>query len=171
MWWWQPWSTRGTCHADFAGDIVGYRRNALSLASENLQKHELHSRVDIAQGDLLEPIASSCVDVVLANPPYVDSLEMASLEAEYQHEPRQALAAGADGLDLIPTLIEGAARVLHNHGLLVLEVGNSWHALESQFPRYDFMWVDLEWGGRAWLSLAFGLTSPTGDDACINRGS
>lgn len=121
---------------------------ALSLAHENLALHALNN-VTIDQGDLLEPIVDSqTVDIILANPPYVDAIDMANLPAEYLHEPRLALAAGTDGLDLVHRLLAQAAHLLSPVGLLFLEVGNSWEALEAAYPNCAFTWLELEAGGH-----------------------
>lgn len=126
-------------------DIDG---EALSLARENLALHALNN-VTINQGDLLQPIVDSqTVDIILANPPYVDATDMASLPAEYLHEPRLALAAGADGLDLVHRLLAQAAQLLSPGGLLFLEVGNSWEALEAAYPNCTFTWLEFEAGGH-----------------------
>ena len=121
---------------------------ALSLARENLALHKL-TNVQIKEGDLLEPIlGSENTDIILANPPYVDALDMASLPDEYHHEPRLALAAGVDGLDLVHRLMAQATSVLSPNGLLFLEVGNSWEALEAAYPCSAFTWLELESGGH-----------------------
>lgn len=121
--------------------------DALALASENRAAMGGDQNIHVVKADLLSPLSDNSVDVILANPPYVDSVEMAALPAEYHHEPRQALAAGADGLDLIPALFAQAARVLKPEGLMFLEVGNSWSAMESAYPDSPFVWVELAQGG------------------------
>lgn len=121
---------------------------ALSLAHENLALYSL-ANATIKQGDLLEPILGlGSVDIILANPPYVDVHDMERLPAEYLHEPQLALAAGDDGLDLVHRLLAQAASVLSPSGLLFLEVGNSWEALEAEYPGCGFTWLALEAGGH-----------------------
>ena len=118
---------------------------ALSLASENSQVHPVDG---IVQGDLLSWCGSSCVDIIIANPPYVDRDDMRGLPAEYRHEPRLALAGGEDGLDLVRVLIRDAARILHPTGLLIVEVGNSFEALDDFSEQLRPTWVELEQGGH-----------------------
>lgn len=121
--------------------------DALSLARENRQLTGLDS-VTIAKSDLLAVLPDACCDVVLANPPYVDAQDMADLPPEYRHEPSLALEAGADGLDLVHRLLAEACRVLRPEGVLFLEVGNSWPALEASYPQVPFYWLELPCGGH-----------------------
>jgi release factor glutamine methyltransferase len=80
--------------------------------------------VALVQGDLLAPIARGRVDLVVANPPYCATAEIAGLEPEVRDwEPRAALAAGPDGLDVLRALVPQAAGVLAPGGWLVVEVG------------------------------------------------
>ena len=118
---------------------------ALSLAVENSQIHPVDG---IVRGDLLSWCGSSCADIIIANPPYVDAHDMRGLPAEYRHEPGLALAGGEDGLDLVRVLLTDAARILCSTGLLVLEVGNSFEALEDLSEQLHPIWVELEQGGH-----------------------
>jgi ribosomal protein L3 glutamine methyltransferase len=88
------------------------------------------------------------VDIIIANPPYVDARDMQGLPAEYHHEPGLALSGGDDGLDLVRVLLRDAARILRPTGLLILEVGNSFEALDELSEQLHPIWVELEQGGH-----------------------
>ena len=118
---------------------------ALSLASENSQIHAVDG---IVRGDLLSWCRSSSVDIIIANPPYVDADDMRGLPKEYLHEPGLALAGGEDGLDLVRVLLTDAARILRPTGLLILEVGNSFEALDDLSEQLHPIWVELQQGGN-----------------------
>ena len=103
---------------------------ALDVARANAERHGVAGRVHFVQGDLAEPIGSQLpsgragVDLFVANPPYVPTGDIAGLEPEVRdHEPRQALDGGADGLHVIRRLVPEAARWINPGGRLVLEVG------------------------------------------------
>jgi ribosomal protein L3 glutamine methyltransferase len=118
---------------------------ALSLVSENSQIHAVDG---IVRGDLLSWCQALCVDIIIANPPYVDARDMQGLPAEYHHEPGLALSGGDDGLDLVRVLLRDAARILRPTGLLILEVGNSFEALDELSEQLHPIWVELEQGGH-----------------------
>ena len=121
---------------------------ALAVARENVAEHGLDSQVTLLQGDGLAPVKGQRVDLLVSNPPYVDAQEMAAIPAEYGHEPEMALASGDDGLDFTVGLLAGAAGVLSDRGVLVVEVGNSQAALSALFPQVPFQWLAFERGGE-----------------------
>jgi ribosomal protein L3 glutamine methyltransferase len=93
-------------------------------------------------------------DLILSNPPYVDALDLASMPAEYHHEPELALGSGPDGLALTRSILARAADFLQDTGLLVVEVGNSWTALEQAYPNVPFTWIEFEQGGHGVFALS-----------------
>ena len=63
-------------------------------------------------------------DLLVSNPPYVRDAEIDDLPADVRdHEPREALAGGPDGLDLVRAIAAGAPAHLKTGALLVLEIG------------------------------------------------
>ena len=99
-------------------------RGALALAAGNVRRSNLESRVRLVAGDLLTPLASRSLDGVVANLPYIPDREIARLEPEVRdHEPREALAGGPDGLEPLRRLAPMAARVVRPGGQLLVEIG------------------------------------------------
>jgi release factor glutamine methyltransferase len=95
---------------------------ALAVARTNLARHA--PRVGLVCADWLAAFRAGVFDVVVANPPYVSTAELALLEPEVRdHEPRAALDGGADGLDAVRVLLAEAGRVLVAGGWVVLEMG------------------------------------------------
>ncbi|HSF18466.1 MAG TPA: peptide chain release factor N(5)-glutamine methyltransferase [Vicinamibacteria bacterium] len=97
---------------------------ALAVARENAQRHDLGRRIVFLHGDLVEPVRGDApFDAIVSNPPYIADDEMEELEPEVsEHEPRMALAGGADGLEVIERLIPRTRDVLAPGGVLVLEI-------------------------------------------------
>jgi release factor glutamine methyltransferase len=95
--------------------------DALAVAAENAAA--LGATVEFRQGDLFVPVPSGeRFHVLVSNPPYVPTGELAGLSAEVQREPRGALDGGPDGLTLIRTIVAGAPERLLPGGALVVEM-------------------------------------------------
>ena len=94
---------------------------ALELARENAERLELSDRVDFQHGTVP---AGRRFDLVVANLPYVREDQLASLEPEItRYEPRQAVVAGADGLEAIAVVAAASSAALTDRGAIALEVG------------------------------------------------
>ena len=137
-------------------DAVDLSAGALALARRNVASHRLADRIALHRGDLFEPVDGERYDLIISNPPYVDASGMAALPPEYRHEPRLALAAGDDGLDLVRRILDQAGRHLAKKGGLVCEIGRGRKPLEKAYPRLPFVWLDTELsqGEMFWLSRA-----------------
>ncbi len=96
--------------------------DALVLAAENTDRHELADRITLHQADLLPP-GETKFDLIVANLPYIPADEIASLAPEVRHDPVTALDGGPEGLDLIRRLIEAAPDRLAPGGAILLEIG------------------------------------------------
>jgi release factor glutamine methyltransferase len=111
-------------------DAVDISADALCVAQENVARYGLKERVRLIEGDLFEPLETGIrYAVITANPPYVTSAEMATLQNEVQKEPRLALCGGDDGLDVIRRIISAAPAYLKPGGTLILEVASRQTAL------------------------------------------
>lgn len=139
-------------HADV--DLVDIDPAALELAAENRSLLHLESRVKIVRSDLFASLPPRRYDLILSNPPYVDSDDLSAMPEEFHREPEIALGSGADGLDLTRRILAEAAGWLVDTGLLVVEVGNSWLALEEAYPQVPFTWLEFEHGGHGVFALS-----------------
>jgi ribosomal protein L3 glutamine methyltransferase len=128
-------------------DAADISEAALEVAGANVRLHRLGRRVRLVRSDHFRALRGSTYDIILTNPPYVGARELQGLPPEYRHEPRVALAAGRTGLDSVRIILRDAGRHLRPRGLLVVEVGNSEHALRRAFPRRPFVWLEFERGG------------------------
>lgn len=122
--------------------------DALEVANQNIEQHDLEDRVYCVQGDGFEGLPGQRFDLIVSNPPYVDAEDFAQMPPEYQHEPALGLACGEDGLDLVRRMLAEAADHLTERGLLVVEVGNSQVHVEALYPEVDFTWLEFEQGGH-----------------------
>jgi ribosomal protein L3 glutamine methyltransferase len=132
---------------------------ALALAGRNVSLHRLEGRVSVARADVFDGLEASTFDLIVTNPPYVNARDLSRMPAEYRHEPRRALEAGDDGLDVVRRILSGARRWLAEDGVLVGEVGNSADDLLEAFPELPFVWPELQQGGHGVFVLeAAGLS-------------
>jgi ribosomal protein L3 glutamine methyltransferase len=129
--------------------LIDVDPRALDLAERNVRLHGLEARVRVVRSDLLDDLPPEAeFDLVLSNPPYVDAVDMASLPAEYRHEPTLGLAGGTDGIDLVLRMLAALPRRLAPDGLFVCEVGASAPALLRAHPELPFIWPELPAGGE-----------------------
>ncbi|CDQ08679.1 50S ribosomal protein L3 glutamine methyltransferase [Acidithiobacillus ferrivorans] len=136
-------------------DAVDISAEALAVARANVQRYGLEERVHLHQSDLFAALDGQRYDLILSNPPYVDTAAMAELPPEYRHEPRLALAAGDDGLDCLLPLLEQAPQHLQTGGVLVVETGDAEAALIRRRPDLPLIWLEHPAGGSgAFLMMA-----------------
>jgi ribosomal protein L3 glutamine methyltransferase len=135
-------------------DAVDLSAGALALARRNVAAHRLGDRITLHRGDLFQPLGTARYDLIISNPPYVDAGGMATLPPEFRHEPRMALAAGDDGLDLVHRILADAPHHLRKGGGLVCEIGRGRSPTERAYPTTPFVWLDTEQseGEVFWLS-------------------
>lgn len=120
--------------------------DALAVAALNVQRHGLADRITLHQGDGLAAVSGQRFDLILCNPPYVNSASMAALPAEFRAEPVLALAGGDDGMDFVRSLLRDAAGQLSPDGVLVLEIGHERPFFEQAFPRLEVVWLPTSAG-------------------------
>ncbi|ACV26375.1 50S ribosomal protein L3 N(5)-glutamine methyltransferase [Kangiella koreensis] len=121
--------------------------DAITVADINNERLGLYPKAQTVVSDLFESLSDEKFDLIVSNPPYVDSEDLSDMPAEYQHEPEIGLGSGEDGLDITRRILEQAAEHLTEQGCLIVEVGNSWPALEEAFPNVPFSWIEFEKGG------------------------
>ena len=155
------------CAAAFPGatvDATDISTEALEVADVNCERHDLAARVNLVRSDLFSALGDRKYDIIVSNPPYVPAEEMSALPEEFRHEPSHALAAGADGLDVVDRILMEAHKHMTAHGILVVEAGNCRTALETKHSRTPFIWLDFEAGGE-------GVFVITGTDLKSEKGT
>lgn len=125
-------------------DAVDVSPDALEVARRNVDDYGLADRLALHQSDLFDSLPERQYDVIVCNPPYVNSGSMDVLPQEYRHEPQLALAGGADGMDLVRRILQAAPRYLSENGVLVLEIGHERDFFEAAFPELSPVWLDTE---------------------------
>jgi release factor glutamine methyltransferase len=118
---------------------------AVKIARENLRRLGLESRSTVEQGDLFEPLAAlpdlHPFDMIVANPPYIATPQLASLDRSVRdYEPLLALDGGPDGLDFHRRILAAAPRHLVPAGRVYLEI-----AFDQGKPALDLLTASSNW--------------------------
>ena len=127
--------------------------DALEVAKINVAKHALQSRISLVESDCWDGLKDQVFDLILCNPPYVNSTSMAALPAEYQAEPELALAGGTDGMDFIRGLLQAAPAHMSEHAVMILEIGNERAYFEAAFPDLEIFWLETSAGADSVLLI------------------
>jgi len=125
---------------------------ALEVAHINMERHALQERLTWLQSDGFKNIQHK-FDLILCNPPYVNSQSMATLPQEYVNEPALALDGGPDGMRFISRLLHEAPNYMQENAILVLEIGNKREHFEAAFPKIDVVWLTTSAGDDQVLLL------------------
>lgn len=128
------------CYPQAQIDAADLSTDALEVAAINVQRYQLEERITLIHSDLFARLQGR-YDLIIANPPYVGAAAMASLPAEYRHEPIDALRSGEDGLDATRRILQHAPAFLSEHGILIVEIGHHRALLEQTFPTLPFVWL------------------------------
>ena len=96
---------------------------AIQIAKLNAEKNLVHTKMNFIESDMFTNIPINKYDIIVSNPPYIESSVIDSLDTEVQHEPHIALDGGTDGLDFYKIIINTAPNYLAENGKLFLEIG------------------------------------------------
>ena len=96
---------------------------ALQIAKLNAEKNLVHTKINFIESDMFSNINFNDFDIIVSNPPYIESDVISTLDLEVQQEPKLALDGGVDGLDFYKIIINNSYNYLKNSGKLFLEIG------------------------------------------------
>jgi release factor glutamine methyltransferase len=104
-----------------AADIYA---DPLGLAKENAALHGVEDKIRFIKSDLASALQGKCFDIIVSNPPYIPTSEMAGLQREVRdYEPHLALDGGENGMDIYRRLLPQAYQLLRPGGMLFMEIG------------------------------------------------
>ena len=134
-------------------DAVDLSPDALEVAQRNVDTYALQGRLRLHSGNLFASLPAAKYDVIICNPPYVNETSMQALPQEFLAEPTMALAGGADGMDLVRTILRDAPDFMADKGIIVLEIGHERDHFEAAFPHLEPVWLQTEMAGDQLLLL------------------
>jgi release factor glutamine methyltransferase len=124
---------------------------ALATARRNARDLGVGDRASFVAGDWFEPIEGK-FDIVVSNPPYIASAEIAELAREVGYDPLLALDGGEDALDAYRRIASGVGRILNPGGLVFLEIGETQAEPVLGLLRDSGLKIDA--GASVWTDLA-----------------
>lgn len=96
---------------------------ALEIAKKNAISNNANTKIKFIQSDLFAQIPKQKFDLIVSNPPYIETETIKTLSKEVQHEPKIALDGGEDGLAFYRRIAKEAFDYLEDGGKLLLEIG------------------------------------------------
>ena len=97
-------------------------KNAIEIAKKNAKENDVIERIKFIESDMFENIEGK-FDIIVSNPPYIETDVINTLSREVQNEPIIALDGGKDGLIFYRKLINEAPKYLNDEGYLCMEIG------------------------------------------------
>jgi release factor glutamine methyltransferase len=133
-------------------EVLAVDRSPDAAAVARANAERLALAVEVLEGDLLAPVAArGPFALVVSNPPYIPTADIAALAVEVRKEPHAALDGGRDGLELVRRLIADAPALLAPGGALAMEIGagqaSAVAALFAADGRYAAAEVTKDLGG------------------------
>jgi release factor glutamine methyltransferase len=147
---------------------------AASVARGNVEACGLSGRAEIQVGDWADGVEGP-FDLIVSNPPYIPSAEIAVLPREVRDfDPPLALDGGADGLEAYRAIIPSSARLISPNGWLIVEIGSGQSAcILAMAARMGFVEIgvhrDLAGVERVVSARAAPTSNPEGRGACHER--
>ena len=102
----------------YASDIS---EEAIKIAEKNAKRNDVH--INFILSDMFQKMEEKDFDIILSNPPYIETQTISSLSKEVQYEPHMALDGGEDGLEFYRVIAENAHEYLNENGSILLEIG------------------------------------------------
>lgn len=133
---------------------IDFSQAALEVAQQNAQRHQLD--ISFKQGNWFQPVADQSFDLIVSNPPYIESKDPHLNQGDVRFEPETALVSGSDGLEDIRQLIAQAPKHLKADGWLILEHGyQQAKPVQALFQQAGFSHIETrqDYGNRPRITL------------------
>jgi release factor glutamine methyltransferase len=123
---------------------------AVELAQQNIESHNLQDRISLFCGDLYSPLCeqgyAGKIDLILCNPPYIPKSSLSKLASEIiDYEPKLALDAGPYGINILRRLIRESQKMLRPGGALAFQIGGGQHELVTRLLQGTRGYTDIQY--------------------------
>lgn len=103
---------------------VDISNTALEVAKKNAIKNEVDEKIEFINSNMFEKLdINKKFDIIVSNPPYIETDTIKQLEIQVQNEPKIALDGGIDGLDFYRNILANSKRYLKQNGTIAMEIG------------------------------------------------
>ena len=136
----------GICLKKNLQNVKVYVSDISEDALDVAKKNSIQNNVEISfiKSDLFDEINEK-FDIIVSNPPYIESNAIEGLSNEVKNEPKIALDGGKDGLDFYRKIIKEAPNFLNKIGVLALEIGyNQKDAVEKMLKTYKYKNIQIK---------------------------
>ncbi len=135
-------------------DLTDISDNALKMAKENAEINGISDRTNVFWLDILSDQIPKGYDIIVSNPPYIESDVVKTLEVS-RYEPKRALDGGFDGLDFYKAIAEKAYTALEKGGMLALEIGyNQGESVKALLKDFSEVQVYKDYGNNDRVIIA-----------------
>ena len=136
---------------------VDISNSALNVANKNAINNNVENKIKFINSDMFNNIEEK-FDIIVSNPPYIETETISKLEIEVQNEPHVALDGGIDGLKFYKIIANNAFEYLNENGYLLLEIGynqqNSVTQLLQDIGKYKNIETVKDLGGNYRIVIA-----------------
>lgn len=96
---------------------------ALEIAKKNAELNGVKNNIEFIESNLFDKIKERKFDIIVSNPPYIETETIKTLSKDVQSEPKIALDGGKDGLDFYRKIADSGSKYLNRQGYICLEIG------------------------------------------------
>lgn len=121
-------------------DLVDISSDALLITQRNIKENGVEGKCSVVNSNLFSNLkgTSAKYDVIVSNPPYINSSMISSLDEDVKKEPIIALDGGEDGMKYYKKILKDAEEFLNNNGLIIFEIGyDQLEKIKNEISRYE----------------------------------
>lgn len=102
---------------------VDISSKALEIAKKNAELNGVKNNIEFIESNLFDKIKERKFNIIVSNPPYIETETIKTLSKDVQSEPKIALDGGKDGLDFYRKIADSGSKYLNRQGYICLEIG------------------------------------------------
>ncbi|MBP3707890.1 MAG: peptide chain release factor N(5)-glutamine methyltransferase [Clostridia bacterium] len=138
--------------------ISDISQKAIQIAKLNSETNQVHNKMEYYESDMFTNIEKKQYDIIVSNPPYIETSIIEALDKQVKHEPYIALDGGSDGLKFYKIIVKNSPDYLKNGGRLFLEIGynqkDSVMKLLEESKNYSNIYSKKDLGGNDRIIVA-----------------